>query len=187
MFRERLRRHPGEIKSTLTNQAFLAGIGNAYADEILLRCPHLPVSPALRAVADDVERLYRGDAGRCCTTPSPPCAQRVGDDITRRYATSCRCTARQGSRARAAARRSPRCRPTSASPTSAGTASRHPHQANMKTEITRSKRRKSTVSARLDGDTLIVQAPQVYPRPSCKASSRSWATRLEKKRTRRAS
>jgi formamidopyrimidine-DNA glycosylase len=33
-FRERLRRHPGEIKGILTNQRFLAGIGNAYADEI---------------------------------------------------------------------------------------------------------------------------------------------------------
>jgi formamidopyrimidine-DNA glycosylase len=35
VFRERLKRHPGEIKGTLTNQAFLAGIGNAYSDEIL--------------------------------------------------------------------------------------------------------------------------------------------------------
>jgi formamidopyrimidine-DNA glycosylase len=34
MFRERLRRHRGEIKGILTNQNFLAGIGNAYADEI---------------------------------------------------------------------------------------------------------------------------------------------------------
>ncbi|MGD9046498.1 MAG: DNA-formamidopyrimidine glycosylase family protein [Anaerolineae bacterium] len=33
-FRERLRRHRGEIKGILTNQHFLAGIGNAYADEI---------------------------------------------------------------------------------------------------------------------------------------------------------
>ena len=34
-FLERLRRHRGQIKHTLTNQAFLAGIGNAYSDEIL--------------------------------------------------------------------------------------------------------------------------------------------------------
>jgi len=33
-FCERLRRHTGEIKGILTNQSFLAGIGNAYADEI---------------------------------------------------------------------------------------------------------------------------------------------------------
>ena len=34
-FRERLRPHRGEIKGVLTNQSFVAGIGNAYADEIL--------------------------------------------------------------------------------------------------------------------------------------------------------
>ena len=32
---ERMRRHPGELKTMLTAQSFLAGIGNAYADEIL--------------------------------------------------------------------------------------------------------------------------------------------------------
>jgi formamidopyrimidine-DNA glycosylase len=34
VFRERSRRHGGEIKTMLTNQTFVAGIGNAYADEI---------------------------------------------------------------------------------------------------------------------------------------------------------
>jgi formamidopyrimidine-DNA glycosylase len=33
-FRQRLRRRRGEIKWILTNQTFLAGVGNAYADEI---------------------------------------------------------------------------------------------------------------------------------------------------------
>jgi formamidopyrimidine-DNA glycosylase len=31
----RIRRHPGELKGLLRNQAFVAGIGNAYGDEIL--------------------------------------------------------------------------------------------------------------------------------------------------------
>ncbi len=31
----RIRRHPGELKSLLRNQAFVAGLGNAYSDEIL--------------------------------------------------------------------------------------------------------------------------------------------------------
>ena len=31
----RIRRHPGELKALLRNQAFVAGIGNAYSDEIL--------------------------------------------------------------------------------------------------------------------------------------------------------
>jgi formamidopyrimidine-DNA glycosylase len=41
-FRERLRRHRGEIKGILTNQRFLAGIGNAYADEICWRAGIYP-------------------------------------------------------------------------------------------------------------------------------------------------
>ncbi|MCJ7710884.1 MAG: hypothetical protein MUQ32_08640 [Chloroflexi bacterium] len=35
IFRERIRRHSGELKNLLRNQAFVAGIGNAYSDEIL--------------------------------------------------------------------------------------------------------------------------------------------------------
>ncbi len=34
-WQERIRRHPGELKGLLRNQAFVAGIGNAYSDEIL--------------------------------------------------------------------------------------------------------------------------------------------------------
>ena len=35
VWRARIRRHPGELKNLLRNQAFVAGIGNAYSDEIL--------------------------------------------------------------------------------------------------------------------------------------------------------
>jgi formamidopyrimidine-DNA glycosylase len=42
VFRERLRRHHGEIKGVLTNQRFVAGIGNAYADEICWRAAIYP-------------------------------------------------------------------------------------------------------------------------------------------------
>jgi len=41
-FRQRLRRHHGEIKGILTNQSFVAGIGNAYADEICWRAGLYP-------------------------------------------------------------------------------------------------------------------------------------------------
>jgi formamidopyrimidine-DNA glycosylase len=41
-FRQRLRRHHGEIKGILTNQSFVAGIGNAYADEICWRARLYP-------------------------------------------------------------------------------------------------------------------------------------------------
>ena len=38
----RIRRHPGELKNLLQNQAFVAGIGNAYSDEILHAARLLP-------------------------------------------------------------------------------------------------------------------------------------------------
>ena len=34
-FRERIKKHSGAIKNILTNHKFIAGIGNAYSDEIL--------------------------------------------------------------------------------------------------------------------------------------------------------
>jgi formamidopyrimidine-DNA glycosylase len=57
-FGERLRRHTGEIKGILTNQRFVAGIGNAYADEI---CWHAGIYPFRRRPSlddDEVARLY---------------------------------------------------------------------------------------------------------------------------------
>lgn len=59
LFRERLRRHTGEIKGILTNQAFVAGIGNAYADEICWCASIYPFRR--RASLDEAEtlRLYR--------------------------------------------------------------------------------------------------------------------------------
>jgi formamidopyrimidine-DNA glycosylase len=58
LFRERLRRHSGEIKGVLTEQTFVAGIGNAYSDEI---CWHARIYPFRRRAAlsaEDVARLY---------------------------------------------------------------------------------------------------------------------------------
>jgi formamidopyrimidine-DNA glycosylase len=42
VFRNRLKRHRGQIKNVLRNQRFVKGIGNAYADEILLYAGILP-------------------------------------------------------------------------------------------------------------------------------------------------
>ena len=56
VFLQRLRRHPGEIKGVLTNQAFVAGIGNAYADEILW---HARIYPFRRRPTLDAEELAR--------------------------------------------------------------------------------------------------------------------------------
>src|SRR6202022_4366416 len=43
VFRKRLRRFRDELKDLLRNQAFLAGIGNAYSDEILFEARLLPL------------------------------------------------------------------------------------------------------------------------------------------------
>jgi formamidopyrimidine-DNA glycosylase len=58
LFRERLKKHQGEIKGVLTNQRFVAGIGNAYADEILWCAAIYPMRRRASLSAQEVERLY---------------------------------------------------------------------------------------------------------------------------------
>ncbi len=57
-FRQRLRKHPGEIKGILTDSSFVAGIGNAYADEILWRAQIYPFRRRASLKPDEVARLY---------------------------------------------------------------------------------------------------------------------------------
>lgn len=57
-FRQRIRRHPGELKPLLRNPRFVAGIGNAYSDEILWRARLAPFRRRGSISDDDVERLY---------------------------------------------------------------------------------------------------------------------------------
>ncbi len=58
-FRERLRKYHGELKGILTNQAFIAGIGNAYADEICWAAGLYPFRRRASLSGDDVARLHR--------------------------------------------------------------------------------------------------------------------------------
>jgi formamidopyrimidine-DNA glycosylase len=58
VFRRRLRRHPGEIKWILTNQRFVAGIGNAYADEILWRAGIYPFRRRPALGEEEIAGLY---------------------------------------------------------------------------------------------------------------------------------
>ncbi|HEV3232021.1 MAG TPA: DNA-formamidopyrimidine glycosylase family protein [Candidatus Dormibacteraeota bacterium] len=57
-FQQRIRKHPGELKNLLRNQAFLAGVGNAYSDEILHAAGLLPLRkrPTLRP--EELRGLY---------------------------------------------------------------------------------------------------------------------------------
>jgi formamidopyrimidine-DNA glycosylase len=59
VWRDRIRRHPGELKNLLRNQAFVAGIGNAYSDEILHSAGLLPYRKRSSLAAEEVDALYR--------------------------------------------------------------------------------------------------------------------------------
>jgi formamidopyrimidine-DNA glycosylase len=59
VWRERIKRHPGELKSLLRNQAFVAGIGNAYSDEILHAARLSPFRKRSSLAPEEVDELYR--------------------------------------------------------------------------------------------------------------------------------
>ncbi|MDQ2965736.1 MAG: hypothetical protein M3R57_07790 [Chloroflexota bacterium] len=59
MWRARIRRHPGELKNLLRNQGFVAGIGNAYSDEILHAARLLPFRKRSSLADEEVDELYR--------------------------------------------------------------------------------------------------------------------------------
>ena len=58
-WRSRLRRHGGELKNLLRNQAFVAGIGNAYSDEILWAARLAPFRARASLAPDEADQLYR--------------------------------------------------------------------------------------------------------------------------------
>lgn len=58
MFRQLLARRSGRLKSLLLNQAFLAGLGNIYADEALFAAGLNPLRRADSLTADEEARLY---------------------------------------------------------------------------------------------------------------------------------
>ena len=57
-FRARLKTFRGEIKGVLTRGEFIAGIGNAYADEILWAARLHPYRKRTQLTPDEVDRLY---------------------------------------------------------------------------------------------------------------------------------
>ncbi len=57
-WRDRIRRHPGELKNLLRNQSFVAGIGNAYSDEILHAAQLLPFRKRSTLADEEVDALY---------------------------------------------------------------------------------------------------------------------------------
>ena len=57
-FKTRIRRHRGQIKNVLRNQRFVKGIGNAYADEILLYAGVLPFRRRETMSEKETEAIY---------------------------------------------------------------------------------------------------------------------------------
>jgi formamidopyrimidine-DNA glycosylase len=79
-FRERLRGRHGEIKGILTDASFVAGIGNAYSDEICWKAEVYPFRRRGSLTDDEVARLHsamRDVMAEAITTLE----QRVGDAI----------------------------------------------------------------------------------------------------------
>jgi formamidopyrimidine-DNA glycosylase len=58
VWRTRIGRHSGELKNLLRNQAFVAGIGNAYADEILHAARLAPFRKRSTLAPEEVDTLY---------------------------------------------------------------------------------------------------------------------------------
>lgn len=57
-WRERIARHHGELKNLLKNQAFVAGIGNGYSDEILWSARLAPFRRRATLAPEEVDALY---------------------------------------------------------------------------------------------------------------------------------
>ena len=58
VWRDRIRRHHGELKNLLRNQEFVAGVGNAYSDEILHAARLLPFRKRSTLASEEVDALY---------------------------------------------------------------------------------------------------------------------------------
>ncbi len=59
VFRERLRKYTGQIKSVLVNHKFVAGVGNAYADEILWEARVHPYRKRSQMSDEEIGALYQ--------------------------------------------------------------------------------------------------------------------------------
>ncbi len=71
VWRGRIRRHPGELKALLRNQAFVAGIGNAYSDEVLHAARLNPFRKRSSLASEEIDGLYesmRVTLARACAT-----------------------------------------------------------------------------------------------------------------------
>ncbi len=79
-FSRRIRRHPGMVKSILTNHRFVAGIGNAYADEILFAAGVHPYRKRSQMSDCEVRTLHEA-MGAVMTWATPIVAEQMRDGL----------------------------------------------------------------------------------------------------------
>ena len=82
-FLERLKRHRGQVKNVLVNAKFIAGIGNAYADEILFAAGIHPFARVAQLDQAERARLY-DSIGETLDWASALAAGEIGDRIDRK-------------------------------------------------------------------------------------------------------
>ncbi|MBL7073963.1 Fpg/Nei family DNA glycosylase [candidate division KSB1 bacterium] len=80
VFSQRIRKFRGMIKNVLTNQKFLAGIGNAYADEILFEAGILPFRQRSGLKLEELEKLF-GATQSVLSQAMESIADGIGEDI----------------------------------------------------------------------------------------------------------
>ena len=105
-WRDRIRKHPGELKNLLRNQAFVAGIGNAYSDEILWAARLQPFRKRSSLAAEEVDELYAAMRSTLADADRAAPASASRRRSRSRCATTSRSTTAAARRARAAGRRS---------------------------------------------------------------------------------
>lgn len=80
LFIQRLRRYRTQIKSILCRQSFVAGVGNAYADEILFRAGIYPFRKRTEISETEMRRIYRA-LREVLTEAIEVLRERTGEDI----------------------------------------------------------------------------------------------------------
>ena len=83
VFLERLRRYRGQVKNVLVNAKFIAGIGNAYVDEILFEAGVHPFTPVKDLSPERRSALYRA-IGEVLRWASARAAEEMGERIDRK-------------------------------------------------------------------------------------------------------
>ncbi|MEX0785424.1 MAG: DNA-formamidopyrimidine glycosylase family protein [Dehalococcoidia bacterium] len=79
-FHERIRKFRGQIKNILVNHRFVAGIGNAYADEILFAARLHPYRKRTAIPEEGIDRLY-DSIGKVIAWATPIVAEQMQDEL----------------------------------------------------------------------------------------------------------